>query len=190
MGGAEAARTGPVSTIAATRVSARGVNPLQPIGKQDGDPVGIPARVLNELCEHARESDPEECCGLVVGEGAQRYGRVVRCQNVMTQRHREDPVAFPRDNSAAYYMSESDVMAVRRDADASGVEITAVYHSHVGERAYLSELDLAYARHPLFPLPEADQIVLSVFESRIREMKIFLRDGDVFRERLVEAVAG
>lgn len=152
--------------------------------------MGIPARVLNELCEHAREADPSECCGLVVSEGAQRYGRVVRCQNVMNERHHEDPLAFPRDDSAAYYMRESDVMAVRRDADAAGVAITAVYHSHVGERAYLSELDLAYARHPLFPLPEADQIVLSVFESRIREVKIFLRDRDVFHERLVEAVAG
>lgn len=149
--------------------------------------MGIPARILNELCEHARESDPEECCGLVVSEAGHRYGRAVRCQNVMTQRHREDPVVFPRDNTAAFYMSEKDVLAVSREVERTGAAVTAVYHSHVGARAYLSDLDLAYARHALFPFPGADQIVLSVFEQRVREMKIFLRSGIAFTEHWVEA---
>jgi len=149
--------------------------------------VGIPARVLNELYEHARESAPEECCGLVVSERGHRYGRAVRCRNLMTQRHDEDPVTYPRDATAAYYMSESDVLAVSREVERSGGAVTAVYHSHVGAGAYLSELDLAYARHALFPFPHADQIVLSVLEHRVREMKIYLRSGDAFSEHWIEA---
>jgi proteasome lid subunit RPN8/RPN11 len=168
-----------------------GATSLAQVEQHDGGaPVGIPARVLNELCEHARASDPEECCGLVVSEGPHRYGRVVRCRNVMTQRHREDPLAFPRDNTAAYYMSESDVIGVAQEAERTGAAITAVYHSHVGAAAYLSDLDLAYARHGLFPFPDADQIVLSVLEQRVSEMKIFLRSGESFVERLVEAEPG
>jgi proteasome lid subunit RPN8/RPN11 len=150
-------------------------------------PVGIPASVLNELGAHAREAEPEECCGLVLSERGQRYGRALRCQNEMTLRHREDPEEFPRDGRAAYYMSVRDVLEISREAERSGERVTAVYHSHVGAAAYLSKDDLAYARNPLFPFPGADQIVLSVFELRVREIKIFLRaDGD-FTERLVEA---
>jgi proteasome lid subunit RPN8/RPN11 len=148
-------------------------------------PVGIPARILNELCEHARETEPEECCGLVLSEGRLRYGRTVRCRNEMTKRHEEDPAAFPRDNQAAYYMSASDVIAVTREAERVGAAVTAVYHSHVGAGAYLSELDLGYARHELFPFRDADQIVLSVLEHRVREIKIFLRSGDDFTEHIV-----
>jgi proteasome lid subunit RPN8/RPN11 len=152
-------------------------------------PVPIPARILNEICEHARETDPEECCGLVLSEGTLRYGRAVRCQNEMTQRHEQDPEEFPRDNRAAYFMSERDVIAVVREAERTGALVTAVYHSHVGAGAYLSEQDLAYARHALFPFPHADQIVLSVYEQRVREIKLFVRSGGEFRERLLSAEA-
>ena len=150
-------------------------------------PVGIPASVLNELGAHARETEPEECCGLVLSERGQRYGRAVRCQNEMTLRHREDPEEFPRDGRAAYYMSMRDVLEISREAERIGERVTAVYHSHVGAGAYLSKDDLAYARHPLFPFPFADQIVLSVFERTVREIKIFVRTEDDFSERLVEA---
>ena len=72
-------------------------------------------------------------------------------------------------------MSMRDVLEVSREAERSGEHVTAVYHSHVGAGAYLSKDDLAYARHPLFPFPYADQIVLSVLEHRVREIKIFVR---------------
>ncbi len=152
-------------------------------------PVGIPARILNELCEHAREAEPEECCGLVLSEGDLRYGRAVRCHNEMTRRHEEDPDEYPRDSRSAYYMSTRDVLSVTREAERTGEHVTAVYHSHVGAGAYLSEVDLSYARHALFPFPYADQIVLSVYERSVREIKIFVRSGDEFSERFVRAEA-
>jgi adenylyltransferase/sulfurtransferase len=150
-------------------------------------PVGIPARVLNELGAHAREAEPEECCGLVLSDGNQQYGRAVRCQNEMTLRHREDPEEFPRDGRAAYYMSMRDVLEISREADRIGERVTAVYHSHVGAAAYLSKDDLAYARNAAFPFPRADQIVLSVFDRSVREIKVFVRTGGDFSERVVEA---
>jgi proteasome lid subunit RPN8/RPN11 len=156
---------------------------------EPAQPIGIPARILNELCEHAREAEPEECCGLVLSDGGLRYGRAVRCRNEMTRRHEEDPIEFPRDSCSAYYMSAGDVLAVTREAERSGEHVTAVYHSHVGAGAYLSRDDLAYAQHALFPFPFADQIVLSVFERSVREIKIFVRDGGEFSERLVRADA-
>src|SRR5262245_44185909 len=41
----------------------------------------LPAGVLNELYAHARETLPEECCGLIVGDERERYRRVIRCRN-------------------------------------------------------------------------------------------------------------
>jgi proteasome lid subunit RPN8/RPN11 len=156
---------------------------------EPAEPVGIPARILNELCEHAREAEPEECCGLVLSVGSLRYGQAVRCHNEMSRRHEEDPEEFPRDSRSAYYMSARDVLAVSREAERSGEHVTAVYHSHVGAGAYLSKDDLSYAQHALFPFPYADQIVLSVFERSVREIKIFVRSGSEFSERLVRVDA-
>lgn len=143
-------------------------------------PVRIAAAVLHELYKHALEALPEECCGLVLSNGPYRYGLAERCQNVMNTRHHEDPETYPRDGTAAFYMSDRDVLRVRREADVSGREVTAVYHSHVGAGAYLSDMDLEYAEHALFPFPEADQIVLPVFDEKVHAPGVFRRCGDRF----------
>jgi proteasome lid subunit RPN8/RPN11 len=156
---------------------------------EPAEPVGIQARILNELCEHAREAEPEECCGLVLSDGILRYGRAVRCHNEMTRRHEEDAEEFPRDSRSAYYMSARDVFEVSREAERSGEHVTAVYHSHVGAGAYLSKDDLSYAQHALFPFPYADQIVLSVLDQHVREIKLFVRGADGFSEHLVRVEA-
>jgi len=137
--------------------------------------VRIAAELLHELCRHAVEADPEECCGLVVSQGGQRYGAAVRCRNEMTRLHREDAQAYPRDGRSAYHMSERDVLQVAAEAERQGEAVTAVYHSHVGAGAYLSPTDLVYADHPLFPFSEADQIVISVFEHAVGEQALFRR---------------
>lgn len=143
-------------------------------------PVRIPPAVLHELFARAREALPEECCGLVLSNGPYRYGLVEPCQNEMTARHARDPETYPRNGTAAFYMSDQDVLRVRREAEVSGREVTAVYHSHVGAGAYLSDLDLEYAEHPLFPFPHADQIVLPVFDEKVHTPGVFRRCGDRF----------
>jgi proteasome lid subunit RPN8/RPN11 len=140
-------------------------------------PVAIPGRILNELCAHALETLPEECCGLVLGSREARFGRVVRCRNEMTRRHLADPLAHPRDGRAAFWMNESDYVQAQALAERSGDEVTAIYHSHVDMGVHLSELDLEYAEHPLFPFPAADQIVIAVHERRVVGLGLFQREG-------------
>jgi proteasome lid subunit RPN8/RPN11 len=147
----------------------------------------IAPRILNELCAYARESLPEECCGLILSDGQERFGRVVRCRNVMTARHHEDPVNYPRDARQAYFMSPEDYQLAQKDADLAGERITAVYHSHVDSRAYLSEMDLEYANHTGFPFPNADQIVIAVFEGKVHSLVLFQREdqGGEFEGRRI-----
>jgi proteasome lid subunit RPN8/RPN11 len=136
----------------------------------------MPGRILNEMCAHALETQPEECCGLIVGNGAERYRRLIRCRNDMTQRHQNDPIAYPRDGREAFYMNEHDYMRAQEKAESDGFEVTAVYHSHVGSAVYLSEMDLEYAESSLFPFPDADHIVISVF-GKVRGLGLFRRNG-------------
>ncbi len=140
--------------------------------------VEIPRRILNDLYAHAIETLPDECCGLIVGTDEDRFQRLVRCRNEMTMHHRQDPVEFPRDGSEAFYMNSLDYMMVQEEAEARGAQVTAVYHSHVGVGAYLSGMDLAYAESASFPFPDADHIVVAVFDRKVDSVAFFRQDGE------------
>lgn len=151
----------------------------------------MPAEVLHEICRHALDVAPEECCGFVFGDEQNRFLRSIRITNIMTKMHLEDPKAFPRDARFAYYMAETEYQRALEEAEARSERVTAVYHSHVAEDCYLSADDLAFAEHPLFPLPEASQIVVSVLADRIETVGLFERvgaEGNVFQGRLLEAM--
>lgn len=137
----------------------------------------VPSEVLLEICRHALDAAPEECCGLVVARADERFARVVRITNVMTKMHVEDPVAFPRDARHAYYMSELEYLRAVEEAEARSESVSAVYHSHFGQGCYLSQDDLAFAAHPLFPFPGAVQIVVSVLGDRVQEVGCFEPTG-------------
>lgn len=140
--------------------------------------IAVPRRILNELYAHALETLPEECCGLILGDDGEPFQELVRCRNEMTLRHKEDPIGFPRDGSSAFFMSPLDYMKAHDDAEARGLRVTAVYHSHVGVGAYLSELDLAHAASELFPFPDAGHIVVAVVDRKVDSVAFFRQDAE------------
>ena len=150
----------------------------------------LPSDILNELCRHALDVAPEECCGLLLrGEGEGDVGlRVVRVTNVMTKMHVADPDAFPRDARHAYYMSEVEYLKAIEEAETRAEEVAAVYHSHFGQGCYLSPDDIAFATHPLFPFPEASQIVVSVLGGKVQDVGVFEPREEGFQGRRVEAM--
>ena len=101
-------------------------------------PVVLPIRLLNELYSHARESHPEECCGLLTGSGPDSYLEIHRCRNEMTKHHQNDPATYPRDGREAFHMSEVDYLDVVRQAESAGRFVTGIYHSHVDAEAYFT----------------------------------------------------
>lgn len=137
----------------------------------------VASEVLLELCRHALDVAPEECCGLVLGNADERFVRAVRITNVMTKMHVEDPIAFPKDARHAYYMAEIEYLRALVEAETRSESVSAVYHSHFGQGCYLSQDDLAFAAHPLFPFPEAAQIVVSVLADRVQEVGCFEPTG-------------
>jgi proteasome lid subunit RPN8/RPN11 len=153
-------------------------------------PVLMPGRILNELYTHALEIQPEECCGLIVGDDRERHQRLVRCRNEMTRLHLRDPLRHPRDGTEAFYMNEHDYQRAQEKAESEGLVVTAVYHSHVGSAVYFSEMDLEYAASEWFPFPDADHIVISVSDGAVRGLGLFSRrgPGEGFRGRVVKAL--
>lgn len=141
-------------------------------------PVEIPPRILNEICNHARETVPEECCGLLIGDDEGRFREILRCRNEMTRCHLKDLENFPRDGRTAYYMNPQDIRKAEEVAEASARRVTAVYHSHIGARAYLSDVDVEELERDLFPFPDADQIVVAVVEGRVGEVGLFRKHAE------------
>ena len=133
----------------------------------------IPIDILNEICRHALDVAPEECCGLLLSGDDPSSHRVVRVTNVMTKMHVADPDAFPRDARHAYYMSEIEYLRAIEEAESQDEHVVAVYHSHFGQGCYLSPDDIAFASHPLFPFPNAGQIVVSLLHGKVQDVGIF-----------------
>ncbi len=138
-------------------------------------PQTMPARVFNEIREHAREAHPEECCGLVLGDRPGVFREAHRCRNELTRLHQQDPRRYPRDGRHGFHMAEVDYLRVQKDAEERSLLVTGVYHSHAEVGAYFSELDQEFALQPGFPFPDAQHVVVSVVDGLVKEAAIFFR---------------
>jgi proteasome lid subunit RPN8/RPN11 len=90
----------------------------------------LPAAVHDEMLAHALRGLPDEACGLFAAEpGTTEVARF-----------------FPMTNAAAssqiYRLDGKEFLAVETDADAAGLEIIGVMHSHTHTSAYPSPTDV------------------------------------------------
>lgn len=152
-------------------------------------PVLAPIEVVTALQGHARETHPEECCGLVLGARAGDLARVFRCRNEMTRLHQLDPLQYPRDGREGFHIHEADVLAAQREADAHGWVVTGVYHSHADAGPYFSTVDQEFAAQPGFPFPAALHLVISVLDGLVKEIAVFEPAADGFTGRLLAVEA-
>ena len=92
---------------------------------------------LTAIVEHARETTPAECCGLV-GSDSQNLSRTIyRLKNLSTQPEQ------------GYEAAPEELFAAQRDMRERGEQLLAIYHSH--PRAILpspSETDVRLAYYP------------------------------------------
>jgi proteasome lid subunit RPN8/RPN11 len=142
--------------------------------------------IIEELMAHAAAAFPDECCGMIV----ERDGHLsaVPVTNVQNQKHAENPEQFPRTAKTAYTMGP-EAAPVLVDHDRGRLTIRAIYHSHPQHAAYFSEEDKRQATvwdEPSYP--DAAQIVLSVIDGRVRDVKAFVWDAAArdFREDALE----
>ena len=89
----------------------------------------IQKRVIANIIAHALESDPEECCGFLIGDDDVAE-EAVRARNIHPQPVRR------------YSMDGKDIVATQDKAEARGRKIVAIYHSHSHTQAYPSKTDV------------------------------------------------
>ena len=94
--------------------------------------ITIAAGVIADIEAHARDTVPEECCGLLIGT-SDGITASVRARNTADDRRRRYQID-PRDHFSAI-----------RHARALGLEVIGAYHSHPKSPAMPSETDRAEA---------------------------------------------
>jgi len=136
---------------------------------------------LEEIYRHAEATYPYECCGIITGPKDQDTWAVHRITNIQDDLHRENPEKYRRDARIAYYMEPQEMLQVFQQADALGEEIKGFYHSHPDHEAYFSEEDKFIAlsgwEEPAYP--GAFYMVVSVYEGKVKNARIFIWDETV-----------
>lgn len=133
--------------------------------------------VIDKMTNHALDSYPEECCGIVTGDGQSQD--VHTCQNIQNRLHQEDPERYPRDARTAYTIEREEAEKIFSLAKKVGKDVIAFYHSHTDHEAYFSKMDKEVQTvfgEPEFP--EAIHIVISVKDREVMDMKCFIWDKE------------
>jgi len=136
--------------------------------------LALPKAFIDEMVAHAREEDPNECCGIIAGQD----GRAVKL--------------FRAKNSEAspylYNVDPQDLFRINRECDENGWDFLAIYHSHTAidaarvVEAYPSARDIEDAKQ----WPEARYLIVSLADRSNPVLRAFLIvDGQVSEEALV-----
>lgn len=142
--------------------------------------------VYAAIFAEAARAWPNEACGVIVGPvNDPEEQRFVPFDNLQDRLHSMDPESHPRDARTAYAMDAFRLDRLIREAESRGEALIAVVHSHPQHPAYFSNTDRAAATSPFGgpTWPEAAQLVVSVYEREVRELRAFAWDGADWPER-------
>jgi proteasome lid subunit RPN8/RPN11 len=94
----------------------------------------IAASIYNEMIEHCREGLPNEACGFLGGRN-ETAEKIYKLTNAA--------------RSPVYYRpADKEMLAAMNDIDDNGLELVAIFHSHVASPAYPSPTDVREAHYP------------------------------------------
>ena len=140
--------------------------------------IEIQRPLLERIHRHAKESYPNECCGILTGrtQGKKRVEGVFETENVEMRRSRDRYVIDPRD-----------FLRVDKIAEGQGLDIIGFYHSHPGYSCVPSSTDQELAWQGYIYLivslregkkPEFKSWILDETGKEWIEEKIFAAGGD------------
>jgi len=141
--------------------------------------IDISRASLDAIVAQAEDEFPNECCGFVIGDGADEM--VCPITNIQNRKHEQNPAAFPRDARTAFLMDPNEHLAVLREVDSRRIPLRFVYHSHPDHDAYFSPTDRAQACSfdPGEPdYPDTAYLVLSIMAGKFARAAAFAWDKD------------
>lgn len=121
---------------------------------------------------HAYDGLPDEACGLLAGSpGVDRCTAFYPCRNAA-------------ESSRVYTIDPKDHLRADRDAEAKGLEIIGVMHSHTHTEAYPSPTDVAQA-----PDPGWHYVIVSL-RAEAPTLRSFRIVDETIAEEVVSVVGG
>jgi proteasome lid subunit RPN8/RPN11 len=133
--------------------------------------VKLPQPARLQLIAWAQKGYPHESCGVLVGNQDTvqvSIARVVLARNVNTER--------PRDR---YQLDARDLLAADRSAEAGGLEIVGIWHTHPDHPAHPSEHDRVQAWQGW------SYLILSVERDRVTELRSWRLTNGAFQEETI-----
>ena len=122
----------------------------------------ISQALIDEMIEHARADDPNECCGLIGGTGDEAVSL-----------HRTENTAH---SPLRYEMDPKELLQVYKTITEAGEDVVAIYHSHTRTRAYPSQTDINLASG----WPDSVYIIVSLENADDPDVQGFwIREGQV-----------
>ena len=124
----------------------------------------LPRLYAEAMIEHAREEEPNECCGVL----AAANGQVVKHYRITNVEH----------SPYRYSMDGKELLATYREIEDNGWDLGVIYHSHTHSAAYPSATDVRLATWP-----DADYLLISLMD----EDNPDLRNYSIVDEKISEA---
>ena len=131
----------------------------------------VPAELVEAIVRHARAEDPNEACGLVVGDGPAAAGGTPR---------RFEPTRNKAASPYRYEIHPDDLLRLTIETDDADEVFWAIVHSHVRSPAYPSPTDVGLAFYP-----DALYLLVSLAEEEPALGAFRIVDGTIHRVELL-----
>ena len=153
---------------------------------------------LQDICQHAQSTYPEECCGILLGyltdnrlelacpSGQKTVAEVVRTENAwnrdtaidfseaklddVADKDKDENISYSRKRR--YAIAPQAMLQAQKSARDSGMNIIGIFHSHPDYPAEPSEFDRNCAWQ------EYSYIIVSVRGGKAAEINSWVLDGD------------
>jgi len=127
------------------------------------------------MVQHAKQSYPNECCGVMLGRGVEAENPDLQLRGAA---NKEILRAVPLENvyeggqADRYEIRPMDLLRVEREARAEGLALLGIYHSHPDCEAYFSQTDLENS------CPWYSFLVISIQQGRFQDANCFQPNAD------------
>ncbi len=126
----------------------------------------ISPQYLEKIYFFARQSYPDECCGLIL-----KYG-IRPCKNILNELHQSDHITYPRNAQKGFVFSPEDSLFLSKNITSEN-HVTVIYHSHPNVGAYFSDEDKNNALYEGKPIYPVDHLVIDIQKDEILCSKLF-----------------
>lgn len=158
----------------------------------------LPADIVDDMIQHARELDPHECCGILAGQNGHvsEHYRITNILATMTETElaRFDHAKLsdlkqlsPEERAdIAFQMDAQEMSLAQKDIRQKGLVLQAFYHSHTFSPARPSVTDIKIAMEfesyrEKLNIPEPFHVIISLEDKAHPRLRAFrIRDSRAF----------